>query len=312
MYHSRIDQIKPPLDPSFYKLDDDEATFFKAMTGIQDAQELKRHILGVQAKAYEAHLWLSVHTKMRLFEISRLPAYKQVLKLGQERQGAILLDMGCCFGNDVRKAVVDGWPVQNALASDLRQGAYPPFTQDIYLYSQKGFWDAGHELFKTTPESFPAKFIPGDVFDPAHLAPCEPFLEPPSTPVPDISSLISLTPLQGHISAIHVSTFFHLFNEDQQQQACKAVASLLSPKPGSTIFGSHIALPNKGFRQRPNTNSDTQMFCHDSNSWKELWGQIFEKGNVDVQAQVVEVIRDDINKDADTRVHMLIWSVTRL
>ncbi len=56
MYHSRIDQIKPPLDPSFYKLDDDEATFFKAMTGIQDAQELKRHILGVQAKAYEARI----------------------------------------------------------------------------------------------------------------------------------------------------------------------------------------------------------------------------------------------------------------
>lgn len=58
-----------------------------------------------------------MHSKMRLFEvgcdvqpilrsftnrnvdslkISRLPAYKQVLKLGQERQGAILLDMGCC------------------------------------------------------------------------------------------------------------------------------------------------------------------------------------------------------------------------
>lgn len=156
------------------------------------------------------------------------------------------------------------------------------------------------------------KFVPGDLFDPAHLAPREPFYEPPSAAMPDIQSLTSLTPLQGHISAIHVSAFFHLFGEDQQQQACKAIASLLSPEPGSTIFGSHIALPNKGFRQRPDTNSDTQMFCHDSNSWKELWGQIFEKGSVDVEAQVVEVNRDDINKDADSRVHMLIWSVTRL
>lgn len=53
MYHSRIDKVKPPLDPSFYKLDDDEVTFFKAMTGIQDAEELKQHILSVQAKAYD-------------------------------------------------------------------------------------------------------------------------------------------------------------------------------------------------------------------------------------------------------------------
>lgn len=156
------------------------------------------------------------------------------------------------------------------------------------------------------------KFVPGDVFDPAHLAPREPFYELPSTPVPDIQSLVALTPLQGHISAIHVSAFFHLFGEDQQQQACKAVASLLSPEPGSIIFGSHIALPNKGFRQRPNTISDTQMFCHDSDSWKKLWGQIFERGSIDVEAQVVEVNRDDIKKDADSRVHMLIWSVTRL
>ncbi|KAF7424351.1 hypothetical protein PC9H_009658 [Pleurotus ostreatus] len=293
MYHSRIDKIKPPLDPSFYKLADDEAAFFKAMTGIQDAEDLKRHILSVQAKAYDIFGYPCIRRCAFLnLKISRLPAYKQVLKLGQERRGAILLDMGCCFGNDVRKAVADGWPMQNALASDLRQG----------------FWDAGHELFKTTPEAFPLKFVPGDLFDPAHLAPREPFYEPPSTAVPDIQSLTSLTPLQGHISVIHVSAFFHLFGEDQQQQACKAIASLLSPEPGSTIFGSHIALPNKGFRQRPDTSSETQMFCHDSNSWKELWGQIFEKGSVDVEAQVVEVNRDDNNKDADSRVHMLIWS----
>lgn len=137
MYHSRIDKIKPPLDPSFYKLADDEAAFYKAMTGIQDAEELKRHILSVQAKAYDVRplgiepltrhwvyflfrcaqifgypcirrcaflKWVAMFSsyqdppnwKIGSLKISRLPAYKQVLKLGQERWGAILLDMGCC------------------------------------------------------------------------------------------------------------------------------------------------------------------------------------------------------------------------
>ena len=61
---------------------------------------------------------------MRLrLKISRFPAYKTLLKLGQERPGALFLDLACCVGNDVRKAVADGFPVNQALASDLHPGA---------------------------------------------------------------------------------------------------------------------------------------------------------------------------------------------
>ncbi len=41
-----------PLDPKLYSLDEQEAAFFKSATGIQDEEELKKHILDVQAKAY--------------------------------------------------------------------------------------------------------------------------------------------------------------------------------------------------------------------------------------------------------------------
>lgn len=47
------DIIIPPLDPSLYKLEEEEATFFKQATGISDDAELKQHILRVQAEAYE-------------------------------------------------------------------------------------------------------------------------------------------------------------------------------------------------------------------------------------------------------------------
>ena len=42
-----------PLDPNLYKLEEDEAAFFKQATGIPDDEELKQHILRVQAEAYE-------------------------------------------------------------------------------------------------------------------------------------------------------------------------------------------------------------------------------------------------------------------
>lgn len=47
------DFIVMPLDPSLYKLEEDEAAFFKQATGIPDDEELKQHILRVQAEAYE-------------------------------------------------------------------------------------------------------------------------------------------------------------------------------------------------------------------------------------------------------------------
>jgi len=41
------------LDERFYDLTDEECAFFKQQTGIQDDDELKTHILQVQAEAYK-------------------------------------------------------------------------------------------------------------------------------------------------------------------------------------------------------------------------------------------------------------------
>ncbi len=57
-------------------------------------------------------------------KISRFPAYPKLLQLGRERPGALFLDLACCVGNDVRKAVADGFPISQALASDLHSGEH--------------------------------------------------------------------------------------------------------------------------------------------------------------------------------------------
>ncbi|KAH7872125.1 uncharacterized protein C8R40DRAFT_1053221 [Lentinula edodes] len=296
---------KMPLEERFYDLDAEQVEFFRNETGIQDEEELKHHIVAVQTKAYSIYRYPCI----RLFQfaklrIARLPAYPDLLRLGRERKGAIFLDIPCCcqyVGNDTRKAVQDGYPIDNVVASDLH----------------KDFWDLGHEMFKSTPESFPVPFIQGDVFDPKFLEASPPFTlgNPPATPVPTLNTLTTLNPLRGHLSACFCGAFFHLFSEDAQYQIAQGLAGLLSPQPGSMIFGVHGSRPEKGFWHP--TGTERYMFCHSPDSWKDLWEGLFGgKENVQVKA----ALRDgdggnDLhgtypgNKEPH---HLMEWSVTRI
>ena len=110
--------------------------------------------------------------------------------------------------------------------------------------------------------------------------------------------------MQGHISAIHASSFFHLFNEERQLEVAQRLASLLSPRKGSVIFGSHAALPEKGW-QGPGED-DEKMFCHSPASWEELWnGQVFERGTVKVAGDLHAI------DTQDGTIFFMWWSVTR-
>jgi hypothetical protein len=170
------------------------------------------------------------------------------------------------------------------------------------------FWEYGHRLFKTNPESFKASFVAGDVFDPKMIKPRNPFYEPPSTPRPqNLQLLNSLAPVQGHVSVIYASLFFHLFYEDEQITLAKRLASLLSPEPGSVICGWQVGAPVKTTRTHA---VDYLIVCHSPESWRELWdGQVFEKGTVRVDAVMTELKG---NVQHVGTLPMLEWSITRL
>jgi len=123
-----------------------------------------------------------------------------------------------------------------------------------------------------------------------------------------------LTPLSGHLSAIHASSFFHLFDEPQQFELARALAGLLSPEPGSLIFGEHGAKPVKGYRtDAPPRQDGTYQFCHSPESWTELWdGVVFNKGTVKVETTLVEIDRKDLTNKEGVSFYVMAWSVTRL
>ncbi|KAF8075125.1 hypothetical protein FPV67DRAFT_616072 [Lyophyllum atratum] len=301
MYISDDEIESPAFDDVLYGFEGTDLAFYQEQTGIMDEAELKSHIMSVAGKAYEVYEYPFIRrfTFLRL-RISRLSIYSQVLELGRQRPNAVFLDIACGFGNILRKVVADGWPAKNTLGSDIRPG----------------FWDHGHELFKSSPESFSAGFVAGDVFDSAHIAPREPFYNSNEleTPVPDLQLLTSLTPMQGRISAIHASYFFHIFDEAQQLEVARRLATLLSPDPGSVIFGMHISQPGeKGLSTEVRSVSGWSMFCHSLESWRTLWdGEVFTKGMVRVECGLQRVKRDASVAAPDAEFHEMWWCVTRL
>ncbi|EJD05462.1 uncharacterized protein FOMMEDRAFT_78949 [Fomitiporia mediterranea MF3/22] len=312
---ARLPGIK--LDPTLYNPSGEELDFLKDQTKIEDEEELKQHVIAVQTEAWNVFHYKCIQSfGFTRLKISRLPAYPDLLELGNNRPDAIFLDFACCcmsdmchclspllfsipVGNDARKAIADGYPMENVIASDL----------------QAGFWEAGHKLFRSTPETFPVHFIQGSVFDPNHIAPTPPHYSPPSTPRPDLSTLTLLNSLQGHVSAIHVSLFFHLFRKEEQIIAAQALASLLSPLPGSMIFGTHSSRAVSEEIKRP-VSGDT-VYNFNPEDWCALWdGNIFRKGSVSVEARLIDNAvwrgKEYDNITEETKRRGMVWSVKRI
>ncbi|TFY68443.1 hypothetical protein EVJ58_g1016 [Rhodofomes roseus] len=294
-----IDRLS--LDDKYYDLSQDDAAFLKSHTGIENDEELKQHVKKIQVDAYQVYPYPCIrYFWFAQTGISHQSAYAQLLQLGRERPSAIFLEIPCAFGNDIRKAIADGFPQENSLAADL----------------ERTYWELGHRLFKSTPESFPVPFVPGDIFNDSYLTSGPPLYTPPSTPAPALSGLTSLTPLQGHVSAIHVAMFFHLFDEAKQLALAQRLASLLSPVPGSLIFGRHFSADVKGVRDLLTTGDDTpgvsRLFCHSRESWTALWnGGVFKEGTVKVAVEFKEAPLY-ATTPVEWKLWLMVWSVTRL
>ncbi|EIW79526.1 hypothetical protein CONPUDRAFT_58142 [Coniophora puteana RWD-64-598 SS2] len=281
----------PPLDDTLYHISPDAAAFFKLSTGIEDDEELKKHILTVREKAYSIvpYPCIRIFTFTHL-DMSRLDVYPHVLEIARTKPNAILMDLACCFGGDARKAVADGFPVENVVLSDLKGE----------------FLELGHEMFGTTPETFPAHMLQADVFDPAHLAPSAPATEPVER-IANLKDAKTLNDLRGQVSVLHASKLFHLFEEDKQLELAKQLAVLLSAEPGSVICGAQGGHHVKGKRATRTWSTEFEYFCHSPESWDELWnGQVFEKGTVRTDA----VLRPYGSLDGE--LMFLEWSITRL
>lgn len=164
------------------------------------------------------------------------PLYPEVLQ--RMKSGSqIYLDLGCCFGQDIRRLVSDGAPSKNCYGSDLRLD----------------FMSLGYNLF-LDKDKLESKFIQGDVFDPDS----------------------ELKTLDGNVDIIHAASFFHLFGLEEQKQVARRIVKLLKPRQGSLVLGRQVGNVQGGeFLHR--TNPNRMMFRHDKETWKRMWDEVGEE-----------------------------------
>lgn len=267
-------------------------------------------------------------------QISRHSFYDEFLRIGKSQPGALYLEVACCckftfavvrtlslcvsVGSDVRKAIADGYPIKNVIASDLYAGMRIlliwPRVQPLINRFHEGFWEQGHSLYKSSPGSFPVPFVQGDLLSPEFIHPRTPYYnsDEPLPPRPPLTDLASLTPLQGHLTFVYASLLFHLFDKAQQAFVAKSLASLLSPQPGSTIFGLHVAQPTAGTYTWSGVGD---VYCHSPETWTELWnGEIFRRGTVRVHTKLKALDAKEaaaLGTGLQT-LPLLEWSVTRI
>lgn len=161
-----------------------------------------------------------------------MPPYPEVLR--RVKHGELFLDMGCCFGQELRRLILDGAPPKNLYCTDLRQE----------------FFDLGYDLFLDR-DKWQSTFFAADVLKPSR----------------------ELDALNGKVSVVYAAAFFHLFDRPEQLSLAKRVVTLLSSKPGSMVLGRQTGNINAG-RYEHKTNDGGYMFRHNERSWKELWDEV--------------------------------------
>jgi SAM-dependent methyltransferase len=132
------------------------------------------------------------------------PVYPEVLS--RVRAGETFLDLGCCFGQDIRKLVHDGASSENIVGVD----------------TESRFIDLGYELFRDSGK-LKAQFRVGDVFAPDFLK-----------------------EFWGKIDIIFIGSFLHLFSFEQQTVIVSQLVKLLRNRKNSLVFGRHMAMEQGG------------------------------------------------------------------
>jgi hypothetical protein len=200
--------------------------------------------------------------------LSRHPKYPDVLALLKSHSASsprAFLDLGTCVGQDVRKLIYDGVPLECAYGSDLLGG----------------YEGVGHALFRDE-EKMRGHFIEADIFEDAPDAP--------------------LVKTRGSWDVITINMFLHGFMWDEQVSACKCILKLLKPQPGSVVIGMQSASTKSGVVTLgpPYLSGGTKdVFVHDTESFRKMWEEIGQSEGVELKIDVGYQPELNLAKTAD-------------
>ncbi|PVH83670.1 hypothetical protein DL98DRAFT_512858 [Cadophora sp. DSE1049] len=187
------------FNPTFPGLTEDQRDLLENYSHMK-SDFIIPHILSVRDKAWDVHP-LPCIGQFRFIDLtlSRSPSYPHIQHL--LKAGGKLLDLGCCFGQDLRKLVHDGAPASSLFGAELR----------------REFIELGYELF-LDKDTLGVQFLTADIFDPDS----------------------SLKQLDGQLDVVYIGLFLHLFDWEGQRKACERIVGLLKPEKRVLILGQQV------------------------------------------------------------------------
>ena len=105
----------------------------------------------------------------------------------------------------------------------------------------------GFDLFRDRARP-PAAFVVGDMLDADDAA---------------------LAALDGRVSIVHASNFWHLFSWAQQLAIAVRLVAFFSGGDGAVVYGRQVGTAKAGPPSRPGAS-----FLHDQESFQRLWDQV--------------------------------------
>ncbi|KAI4156944.1 MAG: hypothetical protein L6R39_000896 [Caloplaca ligustica] len=220
------------------------------------------HIHSVREKAWEIFPYPCIGQWRFLdLSISQHPAYPRLLSRltkppSPPQSPATLLDLGCCFGQDVRKLIYDGAAANNLYACDL----------------EPEFLDLGYDLFRDR-ETCGAHFFAVDLFAPN----------------------ADMRALEGKVDIIHAASFLHIFGWQEQVSICQLITRLLRPQKGSLVIGrqvGNLAAGEMGENAANKFLDRGKVWRHINDSFRRMWLEVGEmtgtKWDVRIESLVME------------------------
>ncbi|KAH8811716.1 hypothetical protein F5884DRAFT_855054 [Xylogone sp. PMI_703] len=174
------------------------------------ADEVESHIAKVRDDAWSVWPYPCLGG-FRFLDLSirNYPNYSTILERLKSKNETFL-DLGCCFGQEIRKLAFDGVPSEQLYGSDLRPE----------------FFELGYKLFRDK-ETLKTKFIAANIFD----------------------EKSGLDELDGKIDIVFVGAFLHLFNYEEQVKVCQRIVRILKPEKDSLILGRQVGNVNPGEKE---------------------------------------------------------------
>ncbi|KAK8075989.1 methyltransferase domain-containing protein [Apiospora phragmitis] len=215
------------------------------------AEEVSAHIHAIRDRMWAVKPYVCIGS-FRFLSLAFVdnPHYQTSLaRLRAPGSTATFLDMACCVGQVLRHLAWSGVDPSRLYGADL----------------ERPFIEAGYDLFRDRNASLgkQATFVVGDALAGGNGG--DPVLEV----------------LDGKISIVHASAFFHLFTWQDQVVAAKRIVRFFREQPsgededegGAMIFGRQAASTSP--RELTGVRGE-RRFLHDAATWRRMWDEVGE------------------------------------